>query len=175
MQVAAYTPPSGAIRAAPLPPMEVSAEPIVQEPTARPRAVRRAPPAPPAARGPIVVEETIGVAFAETREGEDIVVTGLRPVWARMPSARRLSMAYPIRARERGREGEASLQCIVQTGGRLECERVSATRGFGIAALRVARMLRHAAQFADGSDAVGAQVNLRVVFRLEQEELRASA
>jgi TonB family protein len=80
---------------------------------------------------------------------------------------------YPERARARGREGEARLHCIVQAGGALDCERVSATPGgFGHAALRVARTLRHAPTLADGTDATGSPVRLRVVFRMEDADRR---
>src|SRR5688572_428128 len=87
------------------------------------------------------------------------------------PSAsRRLSALYPERALERGREGEARLHCIVQAGGTLDCERLSETPGgFGPAALRVARTLRHAPRLEDGSDAEGTPVRLRVVFRMAEE------
>ena len=89
-----------------------------------------------------------------------------------MPSARRLAAYYPDRLLQRGREGEARLRCTVRAGGALDCARVEETPGFGTAALRVARTLRHAPQLADGSDAPGAAVNLRVVFRLSEEERR---
>lgn len=126
-------------------------------------------------------EETIGVLpvnassdeLATTAsDGDDIVVTApLRPVWARVPSERRLSAFYPDRALQRGREGEAQLHCTVLDGGALDCAKVSETpgTGFGNAALRVSRSLRHAATRRDGTDATGTPVNLRVVFRLEDD------
>jgi TonB family protein len=125
-------------------------------------------------------EETIGVMpasasgeeLATTANQDDIVVTApQRPIWARTPSARRLSAFYPDRALQRGREGEARLHCIVQDGGALDCDKVSETPGggFGNAALRVSRSLRHAAVRRDGADATGTPVNLRVVFRLEDD------
>lgn len=128
------------------------------------------------ARAAPVPEATIGVPSAET-DSEEIIVTGSRrPVWARTPSPRRLSALYPERALDRGREGEARLHCIVQDGGALDCERVSETsRSFGAAAVRVARTFRHAPQLRDGSDAVGTPVNLRVVFRITDEEQRLAA
>ncbi|MGH6952287.1 MAG: TonB family protein, partial [Vitreimonas sp.] len=156
-KIAAYDPYAGEpLRAAPLPP---SAETIARQaatperPAARAH-TRRAPPArraPPS--GPAILEETIGVASAS--EDDDIVVTGeRRPIWARTPNPRRLAALYPDRALERGREGEARLQCVIEEGGDLDCARVSATPGgFGTAAMRVARRFRHAPQLADGSDA----------------------
>lgn len=165
--------------AAPLDESQVAAiEDVVVEDAAPAPAETRAAPVRRARVEP-VPEATIGVASAETSSGEiagtesdEIVVTGSRrPVWARTPSPRRLSALYPARALERGREGEARLHCIVRDGGALDCERASETsRGFGAAALRVARTFRHAPHFRDGSDAIGAPVNLRVVFRIEDDE-----
>ena len=113
-----------------------------------------------------------GDELATTANNDDIVVTApLRPIWDRTPSARRLSAFYPDRALQRGREGEARLHCIVQNGGALDCDKISETPGggFGNAALRVSRSLRHAAVRRDGADATGTPVNLRVVFRLEDD------
>jgi TonB family protein len=133
------------------------------------------------ARAAAVPEETIGITpinatpagsdNALPQDGDDIVITAApRPIWVRMPSERRLSALYPERARDRGREGEARLHCTVQDGGALDCVRAEETPGFGNAALRVARTLRHAPTLADGSDATGTPVNLRVVFRMADEE-----
>jgi TonB family protein len=135
------------------------------------------PPAPrPARRARAVPEETIGVTPASattSHDSDEIVVTARRPTWTQTPSARRLAALYPERARARGREGEARLHCTVQDGGALDCEQVSETsRDFGQAALRVARTLRHSPQLADGRDAAGTPVNLRVVFRMEDERRR---
>jgi len=148
------------------------------EPTAT-----RAPPRRTTAQSDIA-EATIGVTpasittYGETAaaDPDEIVVTGpRRPIWSRVPSARRLSAYYPDRALERGREGEASLLCTVQSGGDLDCERTSETprnAGFGNAALRVARTLEHAPQLADGRSATGSRVSLRVLFRLEEDSRR---
>jgi TonB family protein len=130
------------------------------------------------ARANDVPEEVVGVipASATVEDGDAIIVPGARrPVWARTPSEWRLSRAYPDRALERGREGEAYLNCTVQNEGALNCVPVSETpvnAGFGAAALRVAHMFRHAPQRRDGSDAVGSPVNLRVVFRIDDENRR---
>ncbi len=128
-----------------------------------------------------VPEQVIGVSPASydgTDNSDEIVVTaGRRPVWASTPSARRLSALYPARALERGREGEASVHCTVLEGGALNCLRASeapANSGFGNAALRVASKFRHASQRADGSVAAGTPVNLRVVFRISDDDRRRS-
>jgi TonB family protein len=178
-QVVSYDPYAGEpLHAAPLPPSAetlAAAEAAAAERVAAraPAQTRRAtPPRRAAAHGPTVLEATIGVAT----DSDEIVVTGARrPVWVRTPNPRRLAALYPRRALEGGREGEASLLCIIQPGGALDCARVSATPGgFGAAALRVARRFRHAATLADGSDAAGVQVNLRIVFRMEDEGRRSA-
>jgi TonB family protein len=103
-------------------------------------------------------------------DNDDIVVRApRRPIWVRTPSPRRLSALYPERALDRGREGEARLHCIIGTGGTLDCERVSETPGFGSAAVRVAHTFRHAETLADGSSAIGTPVNLRVIFRIDDD------
>lgn len=145
--------------------------------TAAPPARRRTA----AARTEDVPEATIGVTpinvttedYAASESPDLVVTAARRPVWERTPSARRLSALYPERALERGREGEARLHCTVLDGGALDCAKTSETPGgFGNAALRVARTLRHAPQFADGSAAAGSPVNLRVVFRIDENARR---
>src|SRR5262245_25065842 len=137
----------------------------------RPPPRRRVPTNRALARN-AVFEETIGIA-AETNSDEIVVNGARRPVWARRPSPRRMAALYPRHALERGREGEASLRCIVQADGALDCEHVSeSARGFGAAAIRVARGFRHAPRLADGADATGAQVNLRIVFRIAEDDRR---
>lgn len=119
--------------------------------------------------------ETIGITPVNaTSEESDIVVNApRRPVWAQVPSSRRLSALYPARALNRGREGEASLDCMVLDGGALDCAPVSATPGgFERAALRVSRTLRHASTTRDGRDAVGTPLKLNVVFRIADDGTR---
>ena len=129
------------------------------------------------AEADVIPETVVGVTPASiTTDSDELVITGTRrPVWVSTPSARRLSAMYPTRALEREREGEASLRCIVQDGGSLACERVSETpsrAGFGNAALRVARTFKHAPTRYDGANAAGTPVNLRVMFRIADEENR---
>jgi TonB family protein len=123
-----------------------------------------------------IPEATIGITpinATTTADSEEVYVTApRRPVWTRTPSERRLSALYPTRALERGNEGEARLRCTVQESGALDCVRVEETPGFGNAALRVARTFRHAPTLADGGDAVGTPVNMRVVFRIDDGERR---
>lgn len=158
------------------------ADDVAESEVAEPAATSAPPPARRAqARTTPVPEATIGVTPASVSEeeaaaddGEIVITAPPRPIWVRTPSERRLTSLYPTRALERGREGEARLSCIVQDGGALDCEKTAETPGggFGNAALRVARTLRHAPRRADGSDAAGSPVNLRVVFRIDDETRR---
>jgi protein TonB len=150
---------------------------VAPEPTTKKVAPRPAPR--PAVVAPVTPTEVIGVqpAALEGDADEIIVTPGRRPVWSYRPSAKRLSALYPARALERGREGEASVHCTVLADGALDCVRVSETpahAGFGNAALRVARTFRHAPQRADGSTATGTPVDLRVIFRVADEDRRRS-
>jgi TonB family protein len=149
-----------------------STETQAAEPTRRSSA--RAAPVPEETIGITPINATpVGSDDAMPQDGDDIVITAApRPIWVRMPSERRLSALYPERALDRGREGEARLHCTVQNGGALDCVRAEETPGFGNAALRVSRTLRHAPTLADGSDATGTPVNLRVVFRMADEDQR---
>jgi len=148
--------------------------PAVETQTAAATPQRRTPARSTPAAEPIP-EATIGItpASASVYDDDEIVVTARRPIWAQTPSARRLSAMYPQRALERGREGEARLACVVQDRGMLDCDQIEATPGgFGPAAERVARAYRHSTTLSDGGNAVGTPVNLRVVFRIEEEQAR---
>jgi TonB family protein len=158
-----------------------SAEPNVQTAaTSTPAPRRERARTAQAASEPVVMEQTIGVdtngAVAENaayNQEDEVVVQGrVRPQWTRTPSAYRLSAAYPERALERGREGEARVACTVLDTGRLDCARVSeypANFGFGNAAVRVAEQYRHDAVRADGQPAAGTPVNFHVLFRVAEE------
>jgi len=126
-----------------------------------------------------IPETVIGVTPAsvttDDSSNEVVVTANRRPVWVSTPNARRLSALYPTRALERGKEGEASVHCMVQQNGSLDCERASeypANSGFGAAALRVASRFKHAPTRWDGTTAAGTPVNLRVVFRIEEDNGR---
>lgn len=124
-----------------------------------------------------VPEETIGVSRVSARANttDELVIKGKRPVWRYAPRADRLSEYYPAYALERGREGEARLHCIIGKKGKLDCERVSETpakAGFGSAALQVAHRFRHVERLADGRNAIGTPINLRVLFRMPEGERR---
>lgn len=170
------------LRAGPLEPQEetVAESAAMEEEVAPPpRTERRAAPRPrrALARAEVVPEETIGItpvsaSTDDTQQSDEVIVRPpQRPVWTRTPSERRLASLYPERALRRGAEGEARLSCTVAERGALDCQRLEETSpSFGAAAMRVARSYRHATTRADGSDAVGTPVNLRVVFRMEEGE-----
>ena len=129
------------------------------------------------AAAPVPEEETVGVIPASATvpdDSESVIVQGARrPIWAHAPSAYRLSATYPESSLERGREGEASVHCTVLQNGALDCVKMSETNpDFGLAALRVAHLFRHAPTRADGSSAIGAPVNLHVVFRMSDDDRR---
>jgi len=139
------------------------------------RAASRAAAAP-ASEEVIGVTPASAIATPAAQESDPIIVEGQRrPVWSRTPAAWRLAEAYPTRALEQGREGEASLHCTVLNNGALDCAPVSeypARSGFGGAALRVAHMYRHGPTRRDGTDAIGTPVNLKVVFRIDDNDRR---
>jgi TonB family protein len=169
------------LRAGPLAPQEqVFAESAATEEAVAPppRTERRAAPRPrqAVARAEVVPEETIGItpvsaSTDDVDQSDEVIVRApQRPVWSRAPSERRLSSLYPSVALQRGTEGEARLSCTVAERGALDCQRVEETSAsFGVAAMRIARRYRHAPTRADGSDAVGTPLSLRVVFRMEDE------
>ncbi|MEZ5957270.1 MAG: TonB family protein [Hyphomonadaceae bacterium] len=154
---------------------DASEDQLASAETAAPAPARRSAP-----RSEPVPEATIGVTPASVTEeevaaasegGDIVIIAPPRPIWTRTPSERRLASYYPARALERGREGEARLACTVMDGGSLACDKMSETPGgFGNAALRVARTLRHAPTRSDGSEAAGTPVNLRVVFRIDDND-----
>jgi TonB family protein len=146
-----------------------------------PAAAPRKAAVKPAAKKQTAAASTSAVPIQEVgivpaTDDDPIVVTGQRrPVWSKTPTMRRLATAYPADALEAGKDGEASLSCIVQDGGMLAYQKVSeypAREGFGRAALKVARMFRHAPELANGQSAIGSPVNLRVVFRVDDGKPR---
>jgi len=173
---------------APLPADQTAGAPQ-QESTPSETAAAPTPEVQPAASAPVhhrapahaaaqpVPEEVVGVTPASVTTDNDVIVVpgSRRPVWSRTPTAYRLSGLYPEYALETGREGEASVHCTVRNSGRLNCVRMSETpanAGFGNAALRVASLFRHAPERRDGTPAAGTPIDLRVVFRMADEDQR---
>jgi protein TonB len=87
------------------------------------------------------------------------VLTGV--TWLEQPDARDYARYYPERAQEREVEGSATVECLVDAGGRLSC---TITRedppgyGFGEATLRVSRHFRVAAATRDGAATSGGRI-----------------
>ena len=178
-----FSEPFHAVALAPNQEESMASGPTDQSPASNAATESRAPAAAPVhrrstARAAPVPEQVVDITpvSATIQDNDEIVVdASRRPVWIRTPSTRRLSTYYPERALERGREGEASIYCTIQQGGALDCVPVSETpahAGFGTAAVHVARAFRHAPQRADGSAAAGSPLNLRVVFRISDNDRR---
>jgi protein TonB len=135
------------------PPRPIEPRPTISGPTVDPTR-----PAEPASF-PVGPVTTIGPP-------EPIVIT--RPDWLQRPTPEALARYYPERARERGREGLAQLDCVVRVDGRLDCTVVSETPAnwrFGEAALRISRDYRMVPATRDGVP-VEAAYRMRVPFNL---------
>lgn len=81
--------------------------------------------------------------------------------WLEQPDARDFARYYPDRAQERGQEGRATVECIVDAGGRLSCTITSEDPpgwGFGEATLRVSRHFRVAAATSSGQATSGGRI-----------------
>jgi protein TonB len=153
------------------PPAEVS----MVEPPAPPEPVKQRPLEPP----PQNFETTaldLPPAFTDA-SAEPTQTTSLppiqtgpvtieRPHWLQRP--RDLARYYPRRAVARETEGEAVLDCIVATSGRLACRVMSETPrgwGFGDAALAIAADHRMAPATRNGAPVEG-RYTMRVPFEL---------
>jgi protein TonB len=89
------------------------------------------------------------------------------PHWVRVP--RNLDRYYPRRALERGMEGSVTLNCAVDTGGRLHCAVLSETPqnwGFAEAALRISRDYQMVPATRDGV-AVQGRHQMVIPFRVQ--------
>jgi periplasmic protein TonB len=89
-----------------------------------------------------------------------------RPLWARQAECP--DRFWPTRARQRGVEGLAVLDCLVIEQGALSCQVVAETpegEGFGEAATRLAGCFRMQPYDADGQPTTGRRYALRVPFR----------
>jgi protein TonB len=140
----------------PQPPKPLPPRPIEPTPTISGPVDFTAPPEPaPFPVGPV----------AASTSGP-IVIT--RPDWLQRPTPEVLATYYPARARERGREGVAQLDCLVRVDGRLDCVVTSETPAnwrFGEAALRISRDYRMVPATRDGVP-VEATYRMRVPFNL---------
>jgi TonB family protein len=88
--------------------------------------------------------------------------------WIRAPSARDFARYYPDRALENGRSGRVVLDCIADSGGRLDCSVAEENpRGyrFGEAALAISRQVRLQPTLSDGRSVAGGHLTLPLNFR----------
>lgn len=112
-----------------------------------------------------VPEPVADVDPAPVAEPAPPVITS--PTWIRQPSAEQLMRAYPDRALEAGIGGSATLNCLVQTSGRVTDCRVTretpANQGFGRAAQGLSRHFQISPRTVNGA-AEGSRVNIGIRF-----------
>ena len=92
-----------------------------------------------------------------------------QPDWARLPSARQMSEAYPAAAQALGLDGRARITCDVDRLGRLEKCRVDAEGppglGFGEASLRIAEHFQMRPKMQDGRPVEGGSVTVPIQWK----------
>ncbi|WP_271067915.1 energy transducer TonB [Caulobacter sp. NIBR1757] len=100
-----------------------------------------------------------------------------KPDWVRKPTPAQVAAAHPLPHAEGRPTGRVVLSCRVTAAGTLEaCGVASETppdRGFGTAALGLARSFRMKPVAADGSPVTGANVRIPLVFPGQPLELLA--
>lgn len=119
------------------------------------------------ARGPAPALAQRGLPAAIT-DAQWNAATDLRPQWSQRPNADDLRFYYPPRAWRDRVAGSARLQCLVAAGGALQCRlNEEQPRGayFGVAAARLATLLRVAEQDENGQSTVGRRVTVPIVFQ----------
>lgn len=95
-----------------------------------------------------------------------------RPNWIRQPTGEQLARAFPDRALQRGVAGSASLNCLVESSGRVSDCRITGETpggyGFGRAAQSVSRYFQISPQTVNGA-AQGSRVAINMRFNLPQD------
>ncbi len=158
------------VRTEPLPPPPGPVDP----PTAR--ETRAAPDDGPPVLVPLTAVVDPGPAISTTTVG---ATTGtlvapaphiVDPHWLSRPGAREFDRFYPPRARERGKEGRVTLDCVVGATGAIACRVARESPegwGFGDAALKIAPSFRLAPRLEDGRATEGGTVRVDIAFRLD--------
>lgn len=101
------------------------------------------------------------------------------PKWVLTPNSQQFSNYYPDRALRMGIDGQATMSCAVLPDGSLtDCNVVSENppdQGFGLAALKMARLFRMRPQFINGLPVGEARVNVPIRFRVPRESPPANS
>ncbi|KAF0171971.1 MAG: energy transducer TonB [Hyphomonadaceae bacterium] len=116
--------------------------------------------------GPAIATTTIGATTGSLVAPAPRITN---PRWLSRPGAREFDRFYPPRARERGKEGRVTLDCLVGATGSIACGVVSESPegwGFGDAALKIAPSFRLAPRLEDGRATEGGAVRVDIAFRL---------
>ncbi|WP_395645359.1 TonB family protein [Terricaulis sp.] len=119
-------------------------------------------PLPTQTMTPLTAFEPVPYAGPAAQPQSFVAITN--PRWSRTP--RDLARYYPARALAMSIEGQAVLDCLVGTDGRLACSVVSETPsnwGFGAAAVRISEDYRMVPAMRDGV-AVEGRYRMRVPF-----------
>lgn len=113
-----------------------------------------APAASPLAPVPLIAPPPPALVFADA-------------VWVEQPDARTIERYYPARAAAQNVSGKAVLDCLVSAEGSLDCEVGSEEprdRGFGAAAMEVARHFLVAEKAANGMSTAYGRITVPVTF-----------
>jgi protein TonB len=93
-----------------------------------------------------------------------------QPDWLRKPNGDELAEYFPPRAMDLGKDGKATIRCVVKANGTLDkCTVVSSEPdglGFDAAALRLSKLFKMKPKTSDGQSVDGAEVTIPISFRL---------
>ncbi|MGE3141936.1 MAG: hypothetical protein AB7L65_01335 [Hyphomonadaceae bacterium] len=142
-------------------------------PAAPPPAPRFEPVAAPAADAVPLMPQPMApaaqrVAALETPPAAPALVQSGAVVWAQRASPNQIGTAYPAAARNADIAGSVVLHCVIGGDYHPSCTIVSETptgRGFGEAALRLAREYRAGETLDNGDASIGAEATLAIRFQ----------